>query len=105
MYKLAEYQNKFKDPQTNDPSNSNMWHHIENNIIETCKTTLGLAPKNKHKQWLNEECGKIIEQKNKARIRMLQDPSEDSLSHYKHLRTMSRKIIRKSKRKAAGNSK
>lgn len=51
-----------------------------------------------NKNWFDEECRRVIENKNKARLQMLQDETGDRVARYIEQRKKCKKLLRKKKR-------
>jgi restriction endonuclease S subunit len=52
------------------------WEMIRGNIKISAKENLGYFELKKHKQWFNEGCSKLLDQRKEAKLQWLQDPSE-----------------------------
>jgi hypothetical protein len=53
-----------------------VWETIRENIKISAKESLGYYEMKKHKSWIDEESSKLLDQRKKARLQWLQDPSE-----------------------------
>ena len=76
----------------------NSWQTINKAITKAADNVLGKQPKNKHKTWFDEECKKILEERNRARQSVLQRRTDESIRVYSELRGKARKLMRTKKR-------
>jgi len=63
------------------------WEHIKDNIKTSAKENLGLHKMKHHKPLFDEECLGFLDQRNQAKIRWVQDPSQcnvDNLNNVRH---------------------
>jgi hypothetical protein len=54
------------------------WETIRENIKISAKESLGYNELKKHKPWFDETCSKLVDQRKRAKLQWLQDPSEIS---------------------------
>ena len=78
----------------------NCWNQIKTSITKALEKTIGEIKGRGRKHWYDGECQKIQDTKNKARLRMLQSPSNENILSFNTLRTRARKLIRRKKREA-----
>jgi hypothetical protein len=52
------------------------WETIRENIKISAKQSLGYFDLKKHKRWLDEGCSKLLDQREEAKLKWLQDTSE-----------------------------
>jgi len=74
------------------------WEKVEQVIQRTTKEVLGYIPKKAKKTWFNEECKDAQEEKDKARTKVLQNPSEDNKRLLAQKQRIAKKVIRRNKR-------
>jgi hypothetical protein len=58
------------------------WETIRENIRISVKESIGLCESKSYKPWFDEECSKLVDRRNQAKLQWLQDPSvanEDNL--------------------------
>jgi hypothetical protein len=72
------------------------WDTIRENIKISAKENIGLCESKSYKPWFDDECLKLVDQKKRAKLQRLQDPSEVNEDN---LRTVSRKASRHFKNK------
>jgi len=74
------------------------WGKVEQAIKITAKEVLGYVSKKTKKRWFNEECKAAQEEKDKARTKVLQNPSEDNKRLLAQKQKDAKKVIRRNKR-------
>jgi hypothetical protein len=70
-----EYQRKIEEKIIEYKEEGNIeenWKRTENAIKKVADEAVGKEEKQHNKEWFNEECAKVISEKNNARIRILQ---------------------------------
>jgi hypothetical protein len=67
-------------------------------ICQEAQIHLGTCPKIQRKEWFNEECRIAIQEKNKAREKVLQRNTKSNTEEYKRKHTKAFKLIRQKKR-------
>jgi hypothetical protein len=75
----------FEDLDTEVESNC-AWETMRENIKISAKDSLGYFELRKHNTWFEEGCSKLLDQRKKAKLQWLQDPSEingDNLNNVK----------------------
>jgi len=63
------------------------WENINENIKTSTKERVGLHELKQHTPWLDEECLGFLDQRKRAKIQWLQDPSQsnvDNLNNISH---------------------
>ena len=63
------------------------WENIKNNIKTSVKENLGLHELKEHKPWFDEECLDSLDQRKKAKIQCVQDPSQISVDNLNNVRS------------------
>ncbi|XP_060518457.1 uncharacterized protein LOC132697179 [Cylas formicarius] len=77
------------------------WKQIRTSVINAAQRALGENTKNRRrKDWYDEESQKALDTKNKARIQMLQCPSDGNVQRFNDLRVEAKRKIRRKKREA-----
>lgn len=71
---------------------------VEQAIKITAKEVLGYVPKKTKERWFNEECKAAQEKKDRARTKVLQNPSEDNKRLLAKKQRDAKKVIRRNKR-------
>jgi hypothetical protein len=74
------------------------WEKIEQTIKITAKEVLGYVPKKTKKTWFNDDCKIAQEEKDKARTKVLQNPSEENKRLLAQKQRDAKKAIRRNKR-------
>lgn len=74
------------------------WEKVEQAIKITAKEVLGYVPKKTKERWFNEECNAAQEEKDRARTKVLQNPSEDNKRLLAKKQRDAKKVIRRNKR-------
>jgi hypothetical protein len=64
----------------------------------SAKESLGYCELKKHKQWFDEECSKLLDQRKQAKLQWLQDPSEINEDNQKIVRCEASRYFRNKKR-------
>ena len=76
-----QYKNKLKETLSlteNSNNVDNLWNEIENSIKTVATEVLGFEERKRGKKWFDEECKKVNNERDIARIKMLKDPSEEN---------------------------
>jgi hypothetical protein len=68
---------------------------LEETIQRVATNTIGYPRKQAYKEWFDEECAKVNEQKNVARERAIQNNTRGNKKAYKQARTKERGLFRK----------
>jgi hypothetical protein len=72
---------------------------IRENIKILAKESLGYCELKKHKPWFDQACSKLADQRKKAKLQWLQDPSETDGDNLKIVRCEASRCVRNKKRK------
>jgi hypothetical protein len=64
-------------------------------IQRVATNTIGYTTKQANKEWFDEECAKVTEEKNAARERAIQTKTRGAKNAYKLARTKERRLFRK----------
>jgi hypothetical protein len=64
---------------------------LEETIQRKATNTIGYTIKQAHKEWFDEECAKVNEEKNAARERAIQIKTREAKNAYKQARTKERR--------------
>jgi hypothetical protein len=73
------------------------WEKMETAIKRSAEV-LGHEPRIKIKAWLNEQCKEAIAKRNKARLRVVQDPIEENKRMLVIRQRRAKRIVRMNKR-------
>lgn len=71
----------------------NHWESIRTTLIQAATQEIGRMKTRYENEWWDEECKKIVEQKNEARKRWLRTNKEEEKIKYEKLRKECKKII------------
>jgi hypothetical protein len=55
---------------------NSVWEMIRENINISAKESLGYCELKKHKPWFDQACSKLVDQRKRAKLQWLQEPSE-----------------------------
>jgi hypothetical protein len=66
---------------------------LEETIQRVAKNTIGYTRKQANKEWFDEECAKVTEEKNAARERAIQNNTRRAKNAYKLARTKKRRLF------------
>ena len=74
------------------------WENIKENIQTSAKESLGLNEYKQNKPWFDEECLGFLDQRKRAKIQLIQDPSQSNADNLKKVkREVSRHFRNKKK--------
>ncbi|KAL4127179.1 hypothetical protein QTP88_011376 [Uroleucon formosanum] len=76
-----EYQgklNKYLSNAEHEVNIEELWGRIEKAVKRTSEEVLGYEPQRRNKHWFNEKCRKTTEERDKARLKVLQNPKEEN---------------------------
>jgi hypothetical protein len=73
------------------------WDSIRQNIKISAQESLGYCESNHHKQWFDEECSKLVDQRKQAKLQWLQNPSEANGDNVSDVRQEASRHFRKRK--------
>jgi len=74
------------------------WEKMGNAIKRSAEEVLGHEPRIKRKPWFNEQCKEAIADRDKARLRVVQDPTEENKRRLAIRQREAKRIIRMNKR-------
>jgi hypothetical protein len=74
------------------------WEMIRENRKISAKESLGYCELKKHKQWFDETCLKLVDQRKQAKLQWLQDPSEVNGDNLNNVRREDSRHLRNKKR-------
>jgi hypothetical protein len=74
------------------------WGMIRENIKISAKESLGYCELKKHKPWFDEECSKLVDQRKRAKLKWLQDPSEINEDNLRIVRREASRYFRNKKK-------
>ena len=55
------------------------WENIKENIQTSAKESLGLQELKQNEPWIDEECLRFLDQRKRAKIQWIQDPSQSNV--------------------------
>lgn len=96
-----EYQKKLEGQLEENEVNDDIegkWKSIKDAIFSTCEQVLGEKKWGRNEDWFDEECMRVIDEKNKCRQKMLQRETRSNCEIYKESRRTAHKLCRKKKR-------
>jgi len=67
------------DNLNDDKDVNRTWEHIKENIQTSAEESLGLHELNQNKPWFNEECLGFLDQRKRAKLQWIQDPSRSNV--------------------------
>ena len=62
------------------------WENIKENILTSAKESLGLHELKQNKPWFDEECLGFLDQRKRAKMQWIQDPSQSNVDILKNVR-------------------
>jgi hypothetical protein len=77
---------------------TNGWESIKQNSKASSKDNLGYHRLKPNKPWFDDECSKLIDQRKKAKLHWLQNPSQINRDNLQNLRRETSRIFRNKKR-------
>jgi uncharacterized protein YPO0396 len=80
QYKI-EIANKFAalENLSDDEDVNRIWENIKANIQTSAKESLGLHKFKQNKPWFDEECVGFVDQRKRAKMQWIQDPSQSKV--------------------------
>jgi len=83
-----EFTNRFAALENlNDDEDVNRtWEHIKENIQTSAKGSLFMHELNQNKPWFDEECLGFLDQRKRAKMKFMQDPSQSNVDILKNVR-------------------
>ena len=64
-----------------------VWKNNKEHIKTSAKENLGLHELKQHKQWFDEECRGFLDQRKKAKMKLVQDPSYSNVDNLNNVQT------------------
>ena len=94
----VEIANRFAalENSEDDEDVNRTWENIKENIRTSAKETLGLDEFKQKKPWFDEECLGFLDQRKRAKIQLIQDPSQSNVDNLNKVR---RKVSRRFRKK------
>ena len=95
-----EITNRFAALENSDDDEdvNGTWENIKENIQTSAKKSLGLDEFEQKKPWFDEECLGFLDQRKRAKIQWVQDPSQSNVDDQtKVRREVSRRFMNKKK--------
>ena len=97
------YQRKISELMENKVQNDNveeLWNEISKNLQIAAQSELGKAPNNKKADWYDEECVKIVAERDKERQKYLRNKTLEAKQIFERRSKEASKILRRKKRMA-----
>lgn len=102
--KLIETRNSEQTEETGEEDANDIiestWTNLKNTIIEAANETVGIQTTKKRNDWYDDECKQKIEERNKARMKMLNRKTRAAVEEFNEKRKQARNECRKKKRMA-----
>ena len=97
-----EITNRFAALENSDDDEdvNRTWENIKENIQTSAKKSLGLDEFKQNKPWFDEECLGFLDQRKRAKIQWIQDPSQSNVDNLNSVRPEVSRHFRKKKKKA-----
>lgn len=96
-----DYKEKIKeylDGLDHDIDINHCWEKMEKTIKRSAEEVLGHEPRIKRKPWFNEQCKEANADRDKARLKMIQDPTEENKRRLAIRQREAKRIFRMNKR-------
>jgi hypothetical protein len=90
-----ELDSDFQGVQVQPLSLDEKCKRLEETIQRVVTNTIGYTRKQSNKEWFDQECAKVNEEKNAARERAIQNNTREAKNTYKLARTKQRRLFRK----------
>ncbi|XP_039297864.1 uncharacterized protein LOC120354582, partial [Nilaparvata lugens] len=90
--KLEEYQH------AGDTTAEQKWKNLRHSIVMSAQETIGYKRKEVRNTWIDEECIQALEERNKARISMLNRRTRATMNLFQEKRSSARQVCRRKKR-------
>jgi len=85
---------------SNDDEDVNTtWENIKENIQTSAKESLGLHELKQNKPWFDEECLGFLDQRKRAKMQWVQDPSQSNVDNLNNVRGEVSRHFREKKRR------
>ena len=91
--KFAALENSKDDEDVN-----RTWENIKKNIKTSAKESLGLHELKQHNPWFDEECLGFLDQRKRAKMQWVQDPSQSNVDNLNNVRREVSKHFRNKKK-------
>ncbi|KAG8235926.1 hypothetical protein J437_LFUL014282 [Ladona fulva] len=95
---LASKMQTNSQERTNETKIEKEWEKIKEVIKEAAEETIRENKRTRNADWFDDECAQIIQEKNKARERMIQKETRMNTERYQRLRTEAKRICKKKKK-------
>jgi len=82
----------------NDEDANRTWENIKENIQTSSKESLGLDEFKLNKPWFDEKCLGFLDQRKRAKIQWIQDPSQSNVDNLNKVRREVSRHFRKKRR-------
>jgi hypothetical protein len=70
----------------NDENVDRTWENIKANIQTSAKESLGLHELKQNKPWFNKECLDFLDQRKRAKMQWIQDPSQSKVDYLNNVK-------------------
>ena len=75
-----------------------VWENIKGNIKTAAKKSLGLHEWKQHKPWFDRECVDFLNQRVRAKMQWIQDPSRSKVDNFNNIRRVASRHFRNKRR-------
>ncbi|XP_022196882.1 craniofacial development protein 2-like [Nilaparvata lugens] len=90
---------RLREPlNTENASVEEIWRGIRENIVKTAQETIGYKKRETRNAWMDEECLQALEDRNRARMNMLNRKTRATTNLFQEKRAYARQLCRKKKR-------
>jgi len=95
----TEITNRFAALENLNDDVNKTWENIKENIKTSAKGILGLHELKRHKPWFDEECLGFLDQRKRAKMQSVQDPSQINVDNLNNIRHEVSRHFREKKRR------
>jgi hypothetical protein len=85
-------------PKSHNRSIEEKWQRCKTVMVTAAEQVLGIEKKKKRNDWYDDECERLVKERNVARIKMLQRRTRMTVSKYANNRRLAKRECRKKKR-------
>jgi len=74
------------------------WQQLSQLMKDEAQNTLGFETPNSKNTWFDDDCARVTERKNRARVRKIERPTRSAVEEYKKLRAEEKRVHKRKKR-------
>jgi hypothetical protein len=82
---------------SDDEDINRAWKRVKDNIKTSAKESAGLHEMKQHKPWFYEECLGILDQRKRAKMQLIQNPSQSNVDNLNNVRREASRHFRNKK--------